>query len=213
MNTELKTTTPATMSSNSTKSEALIVRVEGSNDNAQSEMTAAPLKMKMNYGSGENVKDAFATTSLNHLFALENQTPDLANLTRTQKASEKDMIEFANEFVQSGKAELNKVYYIVINKPVSNSRSKPFRVENIVAEERRKYGLRYELLDGNTIVDEKDNKFDAIQAAKEYTSTNSVSVNIRPVKKVINGDDTTAIVHFTPSKNTRKGSYLFFTMK
>lgn len=172
-----------------------------------------PVKMKMNYGSGENVKDAFQATSLMHLFSLEGQTPELANLSRTQKASEKDMIEFANEFIQSGKGQPNTVYYIVISKPVSNSRSKPFRVENIVTDERRKYGLRYELLVNNTIVGEKDNKFDAIQAAKDYVSNNSESVEIRPVKKVINGKDTTAVVHYTPSKNTRKGSYLFFTMK
>lgn len=181
---------------------------------APAEVVTAPKFIKINYASGSNVAEAYAKTSIGIVNMQENIEAEIANLTRTQKASELDPVVFANTFLNSDKAEPGKVYCVVLTKPVSNSRLKPFKVQNVAATAKRKYLLSYELIvDGNTIVGSADNKFDAISTAKGLVASLEKDIEVRVIKKVVEGEEITATINFAPSKNAKQGTYLFFTVK
>ncbi len=169
----------------------------------------------MHYSTGFNVTDAYAKTPM---FAVDVMrgvlTTDFQNLTRTHKASEQELIDFTKSFSNSSKVESGKMYYIVLVKPVSNSRLKPYKVENVLTDVKRKYKLSYELIrtDNSCVVGSALSKFDAIEAAKTYVNENHVNIKIRVIKDVAEGEPLTATVNYTPSKNVKKGSYLFFTI-
>jgi len=117
-------------------------------------------------------------------------------------------------------------YFITVEAGVADTRERPYKVETIVTEGTRKYQTFYEgLVDvikdkdgkiiGGTVVPEltKESKSDAEDAAKEYVTATKKDVHVRLVKTPIEGQPVALVVSYTPSINTKVGTYIFFSVE
>jgi hypothetical protein len=161
----------------------------------------------MNYVNAFNLKDALSKTSgLN----LENES---ANLTRSWKASDfGSAADFAANFLASEKAKEGINYYLVVDRPVNDTKNKPFSVKSVSTKGPRKYKLAYPIMDENNVVyGSEEEKSVALATAKELVKTHKRNMIVSISKKVVEGEEIAAVVEYSPSKNTRVGSYLIFS--
>lgn len=118
---------------------------------------------------------------------------------------------FANEYSQKKhKGLAGAGYFIVVESGVADSRERPYKVETVVTEGTRKYKTVYEGFAEGKLVFSKDLKSEAEEAAKEYVTANKVDVTVRLAKNVVEGQETAMTVKYTPSINTKKGTYVLF---
>lgn len=160
----------------------------------------------MKYNKGFNVKEAFdATTGF--------RATTLKNLTQSFKLSKKDnAADFAADYLEN-KADVGVVYYIVIEKPINDTRNKPYSVEHVKVTKKRKYAMSYSIIDSDKKEYAcKEHKSDALVVAKELVKEHKRDMFLKIVKTVIEGEPFSAEVNYTPSKNTREGSFLFFEL-
>lgn len=157
---------------------------------------------------GKNVSDAARKAGFT-----EEQVANIGNLTRTFKSQNLTVVDFATQYSDSEEVEFGKVYYIVMDKPVKNTRSKPYKVEHLSAKGKRSYKLMYQVVDSSGMVyDSKATKQEAIVVAKEVCKEQQRDISVKVVKEVTSGDSIAAEVKYTPSKNMRDGSYFFFSI-
>ena len=163
----------------------------------------------MKFTTGFNVKEAFEATGLN-----EFTTNTLKNLTQSFRLSGKtNAAEFAEEYLKE-KASIGQVYYIVLDKPINDTRNRPYSVAHVKTESKRKYAMSYSIIDSDKKeYDVKTSKIEALNRAKELVKEHKKDMFLKIVKTVIEGEPITASVNYTPSKNTKKGSYLFFELR
>lgn len=163
----------------------------------------------MKFTTGFNAKEAFEAAG-----PLAFTTSTLKNLTQSFRLSGKtNAAEFAEEYLKE-KAVIGQVYYIVLDKPINDTRNRPYSVDHVKTDVKRKYGISYSIIDA----DKKEyasesSKIAALNRAKELVKEHRKDMFLRVAKTVIEGDPLTASVTYTPSKNTKKGSYLFFELR
>ena len=160
--------------------------------------------------------EAFNVNEAVEKLQLDLDSRTLSNLTGAFTRSKKESItDFIVDYVENDKISEDKLYYVVLTKPVDNSKSKPFKVENFSTPEQRKYKIGYELVgvDSKVRYDVKNNKPDAVLAAKKIVTEEQEDVAINVIKQVIAGNAITSIVKFAPSKNMKEGSFAFFYKK
>lgn len=131
-----------------------------------------------------------------------------------------DIKEFAQSQIDSRIKGLAGVgFSVTVEAGKVDSRERPYTEEVVITTKPRKYELTYALvtgaktLVGGTVVDVREDKASARKAAKEYVTANKVDVTILPIKVVTDGEDTAAVVEYTPSLGAKQGEYLFFALE
>lgn len=108
-------------------------------------------------------------------------------------------------------------YSVTVDAGSADTRERPYKVLNVVTDGQRKFKTVYEGLinvapdgTGGTIVLVRDTKGEAEDAAKDYVTEHKVDVKVRIAKNVIEGQEEALTVEYTPSINTKLGTYIFF---
>lgn len=119
---------------------------------------------------------------------------------------------FAEEHLDNKLKGAGGIGYSVTVEPGSaDTRERPYKVENVVTEGQRKFKTVYEGFtpDGKLVLT-KDTKGEAEEAAKDYVTAHKIDVDVRVAKNVTEGQAEALSVKYTPSVNTKLGTYIFF---
>lgn len=132
--------------------------------------------------------------------------------------TERDVKEFMLNYLEKKTKCAPGGYLICIDPAVKDTRERPYKVENVKGEGKRKYKTTYVGIDnetGKTIGKWDTNKADALNAIKEMYKSGAYkgSGHLDKVKEVVEGQATVATFEYTPSKNTKKGTWLAFGIK
>ena len=106
-------------------------------------------------------------------------------------------------------------YMITMDSAVGDTRERPYRIENVSGEGRRKFKTTYMAVDvetGMTIGKWNTNKADALNAIKEMYKDGLYKgdFELHKIKEVIEGQAVVAKGFYTPSKNTKNGTWVAF---
>lgn len=106
-------------------------------------------------------------------------------------------------------------FLITVDPAISDTRERPYRIENVLNEGKRKWKTTYVAVDvetGTTIGKWDTNKADALNAIKEMYRSGEYKGNfdLMKVKEVIEGKPIVAKGFYTPSKNTKNGTWIAF---
>jgi hypothetical protein len=105
-------------------------------------------------------------------------------------------------------------YLITVESAVADTRERPYRIENVKGEGKRKYKTTYVAVasDGTTIGKWDTNKADALNAVKEMYKSGEFKgdFELHKVKEVVEGQAVVAKGYYTPSKNTKNGTWIAF---
>lgn len=125
--------------------------------------------------------------------------------------------EFCAEYLKKNTKNAPGVGCLITLTPgVSDTKEKPFKVENIKNEKgKRKYTTAYQLVDvetGKLLKTVVGTKKDAEKVAKEFYVDGEFRGTIRAdyTKIVTEGEKGAFLVKYSPSKSTKLGSYLAF---
>lgn len=135
---------------------------------------------------------------------------------QTKGITEREVKEFMLDYLaKKGKNCPGAGYIITMDSAVADTRERPYRIENVKGEGKRKYKTTYVAVDvetGTTITKCDTNKADALNVMKELYKTGEYKGNfeLHKVKEVIEGQAVVAKGYYTPSKNAKKGTYLVF---
>ena len=130
--------------------------------------------------------------------------------------TERGVKEFMLDYLEKkGKSCPGAGYLITMESSVADTRERPYRIENVKGEGKRKFKTTYVAIDeetGVTIGKWDTNKADALNAIKDMYKDGLFKGNFRldKVKEVIEGQATVAKGWYTPSKNTKKGTWIAF---
>lgn len=126
---------------------------------------------------------------------------------------------FAEDYLRRRKIDgiVGVAASVTVESGTADSRERPYKVDNVVTDGARKWKTVYQgfvgandLGLGGVLVLQKDTKAEAEQAAKDYVTENKVNVKVVVAKEVTKGQAVAMEVKYTPSVNTRKGTYIFF---
>lgn len=127
---------------------------------------------------------------------------------RDDKAFKLDYLE------KKGKSCPGAGYLITVESAVADTRERPYKIEDIKNEGKRKFKSMYKWVtkDGKTVCSVDTNKTDAKNAIKELFKKGELKedVTLIKTKDVVEGNATVAVAHYTPSKNTKKGTWIAF---
>lgn len=106
-------------------------------------------------------------------------------------------------------------YLICVDPAIVDTRERPYKIENVKGEGKRKWKTTYVGIDNETnapIGKWDTNKADALNAIKELYKSGEYkgSGHLDKVKEVIEGEATVATFEYTPSKNTKNGVWIAF---
>ena len=106
-------------------------------------------------------------------------------------------------------------YMITVDAAIGDTRERPYRVEDIPNEGKRKFKTVYKWIDketGTVVAQADTNKADAKNAIKELYKTGAYKRNAELVqsKDVIDGQAVVATAEYTPSKNTKNRTWIAF---
>lgn len=106
-------------------------------------------------------------------------------------------------------------FAITVESAVADTRQRPYKIENVKSEGKRKFSTFYKWMDKstNTVVCSVDtNKTDAENALKELYKNGSYKGNadLIKTKDVTEGNAVVATATYVPSKNTKPGTWTFF---
>lgn len=127
---------------------------------------------------------------------------------RDDKAFKLDYLE------KKGKSCPGAGYIIVVEAAIGDTRERPYKIEDVKSEGKRKFKSMYKWIDteGKTVCQVDTNKADAKNAIKELYKSGAFRGNAKLVKTkdVVEGNAVVATAKYTPSKNTKPGSYIAF---
>ena len=130
--------------------------------------------------------------------------------------TERSVKEFMLDYLsKKGKNCPGAGYMITVDAAVGDTRERPYRIENVLNEGKRKWKTTYVAVDtetGATIGKWDTNKANALNAIKEMYKTGEFKGNFEllKVKEVIEGQPVVARGFYTPSKNTKNGTWIAF---
>ena len=105
-------------------------------------------------------------------------------------------------------------YYITVEAAVADTRQRPYKVEDVKNEGKRKFKSFYKWVDANdkVIVKVDTNKTDAKNAIKELYKSGAFKGDAKLIKTkdVVEGNAVVATAKYTPSKSTKMGTWTFF---
>ena len=105
-------------------------------------------------------------------------------------------------------------YIITLDSAVADTRERPYHIEDVKNEGKRKYKTTYKWIDKDThtvVCSVDTNKSDAKNAIKEmYKNGYKGHAECVMTKDVIEGNAVVATSTYTPSKNTKNGTWMVF---
>lgn len=135
----------------------------------------------------------------------------------TKGVTDRDIKEFMLDYLAKKiKNAPGCGYMITLDAAVTDSRERPYKIEDVKNEEgKRKFKTFYKWIDSETkaVVCAVDtNKADAKNALKELYKTGEYrgDADLVKTKDVVEGQAVVATAKYTPSKNTKNGTYLIF---
>lgn len=137
---------------------------------------------------------------------------DKQNGAVTDRALKEFMLDYLSKKTKNCP---NAGFIICVDPAVADTRERPYKVENVKGEGKRKYKTTYVGIDnetGVTIGKWDTNKADALNAIKEMYKSGAYkgSGHLDKVKEVVEGQATVATFEYTPSKNAKKGRWIAF---
>jgi hypothetical protein len=129
--------------------------------------------------------------------------------------TERGVKEFMLDYLEKkGKSCPGAGYLITVESSVADTRERPYRIENVKGEGKRKYKTTYVAMNDNGTVDGKwdTNKADALNAIKEMYKNDDFKGcgNLVMTKEVVEGQAVVARYEYAPSKNTKNGTWICF---
>ena len=129
----------------------------------------------------------------------------------TDRAVKEFMLDYLS---RKGKNCPGAGYMITVDPAVGDTRERPYSIKDVPNEGRRKYKKVYQLIDTNTGVvmgEVATNKADAKNLAKDIIKggfKGKLECNL--AHKVTEGQETVFTAEYTPSKNTKNGTWIAF---
>jgi hypothetical protein len=130
--------------------------------------------------------------------------------------TEREIKEFMLDYLsKKGKNCPGAGYIITMDAAIGDTRERPYRMTDVPNEGKRKFKTVYTWVDdatGVAIVKCDTNKADAKNALKELYKVGEYKGNakLHKVKEVVEGQAVVATAEYTPSKNTKNGTWLAF---
>ena len=130
----------------------------------------------------------------------------------TERAVKEFMLDY---LAKKGKNCPGAGYMITVDAAIGDTRERPYRVEDIPNEGKRKFKTVYKWIDketGTVVAQADTNKADAKNAIKELYKTGAYKGNAELVKSkdVVEGQAVVATAENTPSRNTKNGTWIAF---
>ena len=135
---------------------------------------------------------------------------------QTKGITERDVKEFMlNHLERKNKNCPGSGFLITIESAVGDTRERPYRIEDVPNEGKRKFKTVYKWIDretGVTVCSVDTNKADAKNALKEAYKTGAYKgkADLVKSKDVSEGQAIVATAEYTPSKNTKNGTWIAF---
>lgn len=136
---------------------------------------------------------------------------------QTHDITDRDIKEFMLEYLSKKTKNCPNAGFVIVAEPaVCDTRLRPYEIENVKNEEgKRKFKTVYAAVDNETGVmfgKWDTNKADALNSVKEMYKSGEYkgSGKLIKIKEVVEGQATVATFKYAPSKNTKKGRYIFF---
>jgi hypothetical protein len=135
---------------------------------------------------------------------------------QTKGITERDVKEFMLDYLaKKGKNCPGGGYLITLEASVADTRERPYKIEDVKSEGKRKFKTFYKWIDSETgvvVASVDTNKADAKNVLKELYKSGAYKGNASLVKTkdVVEGEATVATAKYTPSKNTKNGTWLAF---
>ena len=130
----------------------------------------------------------------------------------TERAIKEFMLDY---LAKKGKNCPGAGYMITVDAAIGDTRERPYRVEDIPNEGKRKFKTVYKWIDretGTVVAVSDKNTADAKNAIKELYKAGAYKGNADLVKSkdVVEGQAVVATAEYTPSKNTKNGTWIAF---
>ena len=166
----------------------------------------------------ESKKAAEAIVEENYFHVNGDATQAYKNWKEKQggAVTEREVKEFMLEYLMKKTKNCpNAGFLICTDAAVADTRERPYKVENVKGEGKRKYKTTYVAIDNETnapIGKWDTNKADALNAIKEMYKSGEYrgSGRLEKVKEVVEGQATVATFEYTPSKNAKNGTWIAF---
>ena len=136
---------------------------------------------------------------------------------QTKGITEREVKEFMLDYLaKKGKNCPGAGYMITVEASVADTRERPYKIENVKNEQgKRKFKSMYKWIDRETqtvVCSVDTNKADAENAIKELYKDGAYKGNADLVKTkdVVEGQAIVATATYTPSKNTKNGTWIAF---
>lgn len=136
---------------------------------------------------------------------------------QTKGITERDVKEFMLDYLaKKSKNCPGSGYLITVESAVADTRERPYKIEDVKNEEgKRKFKTFYKWIDRETqtvVCSVDTNKADAKNAIKELYKSGSYKgkADLVKTKDVVEGQAVVATAEYTPSKNTKHGSWIAF---
>lgn len=164
-------------------------------------------------------KDAAKAIMERDLFHYQGDaTQSFKNWKAKQKAgiTERDIKAFMLEYLANkGKNCPGAGYLITIEPAVSDTRERPYKIENVKSDGKREFKTFYKWIDRETkqeVCKVDTNKAEAEKAIKELYKSGAYKgdADLVKTKEVVKGNAIVATAAYTPSKNTKNGTWLAF---
>lgn len=162
-------------------------------------------------------EEAIAKIENDYFHINGDATQAFKNWKQKQNGSvtERDIKEFMLDYLnKKGKNCPGAGYMITVEPAVGDTRERPYTIEDVKNEGRRKYAKVYQLIDKetNSVIAECDtNKADAKNMAKDLVRNGYKGKGYcRLAHKVIEGQEIAFTFEYTPSKNTKNGCWIAF---
>ena len=181
-------------------------------------MSTTILNFKKVEVSAENREAAVAQVeeSLFHINGDATQAFKNWKSKQTKGITERDIKEFMLDYLaKKGKNCPGAGYMITVESAVADTRERPYKIEDIKSDGKRKFKTFYKWVDRDTktVVCQVDtNKADAKNALKELYKSGQYKGNadLIKTKDVIEGQAVVATAKYAPSKNSKHGSWIAF---
>lgn len=166
----------------------------------------------------ENKEAAIAQVeeSLFHIQGDATQAYKNWKAKQTQGITERDVKEFMIDYLaKKSKNCPGAGFMITVESAVTDTRERPYKIGDLKSDGKRKFKMFYKWIDdatGKTVCSVDTNKADAKNAIKELYKSGAYKGNAKLIKTkdVIEGQAAVATAEYTPSKNTKKGTWLCF---
>ena len=159
---------------------------------------------------------AFVEENLFHVNGDATQSYNNWKKKQGGAVTERDVKEFMLDYLErKTKSCPGAGYMICVDPAIADTRERPYKIENVKGEGKRKWKTTYVGIDNETnapIGKWDTNKADALNAIKELYKSGEYrgSGHLDKVKEVIEGEATVATFEYTPSKNTKNGVWIAF---